>query len=107
MGGGGCTEKGGDVAGVCVPVRDGGWRVYRVYMKHHYHIKDILGFSVLMVITLPTIGAHCSDHNKKKKNQKIDGGMRRRGIKRKCVWVGGGYNWLGLSGYVNTAHLFN
>lgn len=29
---------------VCVLVRDGGWRVYRVYMKHHYHIKDMLGF---------------------------------------------------------------
>lgn len=46
-----------------------GWRrrVYRVYMKHHYHIKDTLGFSVLMVITLHTIGTHCSDHNNKKK----------------------------------------
>lgn len=22
----------------------GGWRVYRAYMKHHYHIKDMLGF---------------------------------------------------------------
>lgn len=29
---------------VCVLVRDGGWRVYRVYMRHHYHIKDMLGF---------------------------------------------------------------
>lgn len=29
---------------VCVLVRDGGWRVHRVYMKHHYHIKDMLGF---------------------------------------------------------------
>lgn len=42
-------------------------------MKHHYHIKDMLGFSVLMVITLPTIGAHCSYHNKEKKIQKIKG----------------------------------
>lgn len=54
-----------------------------MYMKHHYHIKDILGFSVLMVITLPTIGTHCSDHNKGKK---MDGGMRRRDIKGK--WRG-------------------
>lgn len=30
---------------VCVCAgRGGGWRVYRVYMKHHYHIKDMLGF---------------------------------------------------------------
>lgn len=30
---------------VSVLVRNGGfWRVYRVYMKHHYHIKDMLGF---------------------------------------------------------------
>lgn len=65
-------ERGGAMGRVCAPVRDGGWRVYRVYMKNHYHIKDMLGFSVLMVITLPTIGAHRSDHNnkKKKKNQK-------------------------------------
>lgn len=79
-----------------------------VYMKHHYHIKDMLGFSVLMVITLPTIGAHCLDHNKKgekkEREKKKDGGMRRRDIKGKLGW---GYNWLGLSGYVNTAHLFN
>lgn len=59
--------------------------------------------SVLMVITLPTIGAHCSDHNKKK-FKKMDGGMKRRGIKGKRR---GRYNWLGLSGYVNTAHIFN
>lgn len=26
----------------CMLLRDGGWRVYRVYMKHHYHIKDML-----------------------------------------------------------------
>lgn len=70
MSGGGVTREGGDGTGVCVLVRDGGWRVYRVYMKHHYHIKDTLGFSVLMVITLPTIGAHCSDHNNKKKKFK-------------------------------------
>lgn len=57
--------------------------------------------SVLMVITLPTIGTLCSDRNNKKK---MDGWMRRRGIKGKRR---GGYNWLGLSGYVNTAHLFN
>lgn len=36
--------------------------------------------------------------------KKMDGGMRRRDIKGKLGW---GYNWLGLSGYVNTAHLFN
>lgn len=49
--------------------------MYMVYMKHHYHIKDMLGFSVLMVITLPTIGAHCLDHNKKgeKKERKKKG----------------------------------
>lgn len=33
---------------VCVLFKDGGWvrggwRAYRVYMKHHYHIKDTLG----------------------------------------------------------------
>lgn len=63
-----------------------------------------------MVITLPTIGAHCSDHNKEEKKnskKKMDGGMRRRGIKGKRRRRGGVYNWLGLSGYVNTAHLFN
>lgn len=38
------TGEGGDGTGVCVLVRNGGWRVYRVYMKHHYHIKDMLGF---------------------------------------------------------------
>lgn len=44
-----------------------------------------------MVITLPTIGAHCSDHNKeeKKKIKKMDGGMRRRGIKGKRRRRGG------------------
>lgn len=50
-----------------------------------------------MVITLPTIGAHCSDHNKeeKKKLKKMDGGMRRRGIKgkrrRRGVTIGWGF----------------
>lgn len=77
MSGRGVKGEEGDGTGVCVCVlvRDGGWRLYRVYMKHHYHIKDMLGFSVLMVITLPTIGAHCSYHNnkKKKKIQKMEG----------------------------------
>lgn len=81
---------------VCVAVFVGGGRVY---MKRHYHIKDMLGFSVLMVITLPTIGAHCSDHNNKGEKKNMDGGVLKGS--------GGGYNWLGLSGYVNTAHLFN
>lgn len=75
--GGGEAQEGGDGTGVCeccmCAVRDGGWRLYRVYMKHHYHIKDMLGFSVLMVITLPTIGAHCSYHNKKKIKKWMEG----------------------------------
>lgn len=58
-------------------------------MKHHYHIKDTLGFSVLMVITLPTIGTQCSDHNKKGK--KMDGGMRRKDIKGKGGTIGLGF----------------
>lgn len=73
---GGVKGEGNDGTGVCVCVlvRDGDWRLYRVYMKHHYHIKDMLGFSVLMVITLPTIGAHCSYHNNKKNFfQKMEG----------------------------------
>lgn len=46
--------------------------------------------SVLMVITLPTIGTHCSDRNNKKK---MDGWMRRRGIKgkRRGVTIGWGF----------------
>lgn len=59
-------------------------------MKHHYHIKDTLGFSVLMVITLPTIGAHCSDHNKKHffccKKNKIKG-MEGYRIEEGYGWV--------------------
>lgn len=49
-----CVYMGGMMGGgyrrgrcvyVCVCwLEIGGWRVYRVYMKHHYHIKDMLGF---------------------------------------------------------------
>lgn len=42
-----------------------------------------------MVITLPTIGARCSDHNKNFFFQKMDGGMRRRGTKGKWMVVVG------------------
>lgn len=52
--------------------------VHEASLPYQRHAR----LSVLMVITLPAIGAHCSDHNNKKKFQKIDGGMRRRGIKR-------------------------
>lgn len=58
---------------VCLRTLVGGGGCFGVYMKHHYHIKDELGSSVLMVITLPTIGTHCSDHDKKRK--KNGGGM--------------------------------
>ena len=67
----GRTGEGGDGTAVCVSwlgMGVGGCK--GCTCKHHYHIKDMLGFSVLMVIILPTIGAHCSDHNTKKKNSK-------------------------------------
>lgn len=41
--------------------------VHEASLPYQRHAR----LSVLMVITLPTIGAHCSDHNnKKKKNSK-------------------------------------
>lgn len=75
--------------------------VHEASLPYQRHAR----LSVLMVITLPTIGTLRLDHNKKKKlkKKKMDGGMTRRGIKGKRR----GYNWLGFSGYVNTAHLFN
>lgn len=50
------------------------------------------------------LGSQQEGGKKRKEKKKKDGGMRRRDIKGKLGW---GYNWLGLSGYVNTAHLFN
>jgi hypothetical protein len=41
---------------------------------HNLHIKRALCFSVLMVITLSTIGAHHLDHNKTKKERGGGGG---------------------------------
>lgn len=40
----GVTGEGGDEMGVCMCVHwlGWGWGVYRVYMEHHYHIKDML-----------------------------------------------------------------
>lgn len=62
--------------------------VHEASLPYQRHAR----LSVLMVITLPTIGAHCSDHNKEEKKnskKKMDGGMRRRGIKGKRRRRGG------------------
>lgn len=54
--------------------------VHEASLPYQRHAR----LSVLMVITLPTIGTHCLDHNNKKKvKKKMDGGMTRRGIKGK------------------------
>lgn len=58
--------------------------VHEASLPYQRHAR----LSVLMVITLLTIGAHRSDHNKGKK---MDGGMRRRDIKGK--WRGGTIGW--------------
>lgn len=90
---------------VRVCVHRWGWEgiqgVHEASLPYQRHVS----LSVLMVITLPTIGTHCLDHNKKKvkKKKKWMEGWQGGVLKER----GGGYNWLGLSGYVNTAHLFN
>lgn len=74
---------------VCMCVcagRGGGWKgvqgVHEASLPYQRHAR----LSVLMVITLPTIGTLCLDHNNKKKvkkRKKMDGEMTRRGIKGK------------------------
>lgn len=67
---------------VCVNCR--GWGLEGVQGVHEASLpyQRHARLSVLMVITLPTIGTPCLDHNKKKV-KKMDGGMTRRGIKGK------------------------
>ncbi len=67
----GGTGEGGDGAGVCV-CAGWGWGLEGVQGVHEASLpyQRHSRLSVLMVIALPTIGAHSSDHNNKKKISK-------------------------------------